>query len=446
MAKFFKAKKVTAKRQSSIDIKIEQFNHDGYGIGYADDKICFVQGALPGEQVKAKVVEDKAKMRKAKTTKIVQASEHRIEPDCKHFDLCGGCQLQYVSSDAQLQLKQQAITDLFKRFANVASLPWQSPLITTPWHYRRTARIGVWHERKNNEFIVGFRQQNAKQLTPISSCSVLVEEFAELFDAFAQLLPKLKCGRAVTHIEVVKADNANLVVVRHTQPLSEVDSKMLIKMGQDNQWFMVSELEKGQLVGLTEQQLPQLHYNMPQYDTQLAFRLGDFIQVNADINRQMVIQAEQWLDLNEKDTLLDLFCGIGNFSLPLATICDKVVGVEGVDAMVEQATYNATQNAQDNALFYQADLSVDMATNKPQWLQQPFSKVLLDPARAGAQQVMKTVIRLKAQKILYVSCDPLSLARDSSELIASGYRLTKVALMDMFSHTKHVEVMVLFEK
>ncbi len=451
MAKFFKAKKSPAKSPASIEINVEQFNHDGQGIGYINNKICFVEGALPGERVKAQLIQDKAKMAKARSTKILDPSPRRINPPCPHFNLCGGCQLQYANSDYQLQLKQQAIASLFKRFANIDSLPWQDSLTGIGWQYRRVARVGVWYDTKTKTFTVGFRQQNSKFLTPIKECPVLVDAFKNLFRAFTQILPTLKVGRDITHLEVIEADNANVVVVRHTRAMPKADKQKLLKLGQENQWFMISEAEKGQLEALDDQSLPELHYRLTQYNSELSFAIGDFIQVNGDINRQMIAQAHQWLDLSASDVLLDLFCGIGNFSVPLASVCDKVVGVEGVRAMVERATDNALKNNLKNCEFFQADLSEEQQNpqqnkHKQQWLQQPFTKVLLDPARAGAQQIMKPVAGLKAQKILYVSCEPLTLAQDSLVLLNSGYQLTKIALMDMFAQTRHVEVMALFEQ
>ncbi len=473
MAQFFKAKHKADSSNRAIKVTIEQFNHDGQGIGYvssksktesksgkSDDKICFVEGALPGEQVQAKVFEDKAKFIKAQTTKVLTPSELRISPECPHFSRCGGCQLQYVNRDSQLALKREAVDSLFKRFANLDSLPWQSSLTAEPWHYRRAARIGVWCDRKSGQFTVGFRQSHSKQITPIDACMVLAAGFENLFTAFAQLLPQLKAGRAVTHLEVVQAAfegesegerKRNVVSIRHTQPLTKADIVKIRQLAEANQYSILSEYEKGQFSCLTEAQVPPLHYYLPAQDLRLAFRMGDFIQVNASLNQQMIEQAIDWLELNEHDTVLDLFCGIGNFSLPLAKHCKAVVGIEGVDKMVEQASYNAQLNGLDNVSFYQADLSASPSFNYS--FNYSFNKVLLDPARAGAAEAVAALTqpgkgksKNQPEKILYVSCEPLTLARDSFVLVQSGYRLAKVALMDMFSQTKHVEVMALFIK
>lgn len=453
MAQFFKAKKKPQSHNRSVKLHIEQFNHDGQGIGYLNDKICFVEGALPGEQVEVKVLEDKAKFAKAQTTKVIDPSPERITPICPHFNRCGGCQLQYANQDYQLELKREAVNGLFKRFANLDSLPWHNSLTAKPWYYRRSARIGVWFDRKTKQFTVGFRQRNAKQITPIDQCAVLPDNFSGLFKGFGKLLPTLKAGKAVTHLEICQADNANVVVIRHTEPFTKADIGKIKQLGESHDYLILSEYEKGQFTCLTQSTAPALYYGLEQFDLKLEFRVGDFIQINADINQQMINQAIDWLAVKETDTVLDLFCGIGNFSLPLATRCALVVGIEGVDKMVEQASHNATLNGLDNTHFYQADLSEDKPLDIPnqafdkafdKTFNKTFNKVLLDPARAGAGEVMTQLKAFKAEKVVYVSCEPLTLARDSFVLIKSGYVLEKIALMDMFSQTRHVEVMALF--
>lgn len=446
MAKFFKPSKAKSKSPVTVQLDIEHYNHDGDGIGYLDGKICFVQGALPGERVKARLVENKAKVKKAHTVKLLEPHPERKAPNCAHFEHCGGCHLQFIDRDLQLEFKQQAVESLFKRFGKLDSLPWQSPLTSEPWHYRRAARIGVWFEKQSKTFTVGFRKRNSNQLTNIELCPVLSKAFCNIFAEFSHILPQLSAGQYVTHLEVVRADNVNLVVVRHTKAFKDSDKSKLIELGKKHQWVIVSEGHKGQFESLDESSLPVLDYGLSAYDIQLHFRVGDFIQVNSDINEQMIAQAIDWLDVQQSDQILDLFCGIGNFSLPLATRSLRVVGVEGVDAMVEQACHNAQLNNIDNAAFHQADLSQDFVKKPPQWLKADYDKVLLDPARAGAEAMMKPLGKCKPDKILYVSCDPFTCARDSAILLQQGYQLRKIALMDMFSHTRHVEVMALFER
>lgn len=445
MAKFFKAKKNTNTQAKVVEVTTESYNHDGSSIGYINDKICFVQGALPNEKVKAQLIEDKAKIKKARVVKVIQPSQERIEAKCQHFSDCGGCQLQYVNRDSQLAMKKQAVESLFKRFAKVQKLPWEVSLTSDPWQYRRAARVGVWYDKNQSKYTVGFRKSHSKQLTAIEDCLVLTENFAAVFKQFQLLLPQLQVGPFVTHLEVLAADNVSLLVIRHTKPLKSADKQKLKMLGKKQAWFVVSEGEKGQFVGISDETIPKLSYRLAEHDIELEFNIGDFIQVNADINQQMINQALSWLDIQNDDRILDLFCGIGNFSLPLARKCQKVIGVEGVDAMVARAGLNAKRNGVENAEFFQADLSQDFSKKPASWLQQKFSKVLLDPARAGAEAMMTPVAALKPKKVLYVSCDPLTIARDSGRLIDAGYKLKKIALMDMFSHTKHVEVMALFE-
>ena len=463
MAQFFQPS--SSKRKSNknranhphLTVDIEQYNHDGQGIGYVNGKICFVQGALPQEQVKVRVLEQKAKVIKAQTVSVLKPSELRIDPQCQHFSQCGGCQLQFLAAEQQLQLKQQAVVQLFARYCQLEELPWQDSIESEIWHYRRAARIGVWYEKKAKRFIVGFRQAKDKQLTAISACGLLDQSFDSIFADFEDLLPQLKVGSSVTHLELFHCDSVDMVVIRHQKPLVAADKQALVQLGERRGWFMVSEIEKGQFEPISASALPQLFYQMSILGRtfQLDFAVGDFIQVNAGVNQQMVTQAAHWLELNDDDYLLDLFCGIGNFSIPLATQCHQVVAVEGVDAMVERVKTNASLNGIDNLMAYQANLAKDWfdGSIQPPWFNQNYTKVLLDPARAGALGIISAIGHLQAKvaraqqkKVLYVSCDPLTLARDSSILLQQGYRLTKIAVMDMFVHTRHVEVMALFEQ
>lgn len=446
VALFYKANKTKKKPANAnrlVTLDIARFNHDGQGIGYVDDKICFVDGALPGERVKARVSEDKSRFIKAVTTEVISAGPGRITPACRHFALCGGCQLQYAGETVQQQLKREAVNDLFKRFADSEQLPWQADLNAQPWHYRRAARIGVWYEAKNGGFVVGFRRANSKEITAIDDCAVLVTAFARVFAAFAAVLPQLGAGRAVTHLEVVQADNANVVVIRHTRPFNQADKGKLAQLATDYGYLLLSEYDKGRFECLSTRSLPSLYYQLPQWDIRLEFAVGDFIQVNSAVNQQMIAQAIDWLDIKKTDVVLDLFCGIGNFSLPLARLCAQVVGIEGVDEMVARATHNAALNNLDNCSFYQADLSASGPLDSGPYRQ--FDKILLDPARAGAAALMDGLKDHRSEKVLYVSCEPLTLARDSAVLLRCGYRLTKIALIDMFSQTRRVEVMALFE-
>ncbi len=446
MAIYYKPGQSKKAPPKAVEVELEQYNHDGDSIGYVDGKICFVQGGLPGERVKVQLSQDKSKVKKGKVIKLLRPLEQRIDATCRHFGDCGGCQLQHIDRQLQMGFKTQAVDALFRRFAKLDSLPWQTPLTAEPWHYRRAARIGIWYERKLGQYTVGFRRRNDKVLTEVQHCAVLSKAFEPVFTVFAELLPQLKSGPFMTHLEVVAADEANLVVIRHTKAVGAEDRAKLAQLAKQYHWHLALEGDKGQIEPLSAgAAIPELFYRLPD-GIELQFNVGDFIQVNGDINRQMIAQAIDWLALDPSDTVLDLFCGIGNFSLPLAKRCHKVVGVEGVDKMVERASNNAKRNQLENAEFYQADLSADLGKKPPSWLTQTYDKVLLDPARAGAEAIMPYIAKRKIKKVLYVSCDPFTLARDSAALIDKGYQLKKIALMDMFSHTRHVEVMALFER
>jgi 23S rRNA (uracil1939-C5)-methyltransferase len=447
MANYFKAKPKKVITQSPIRLTIERLDNNGQGVGFYDKKPTFVQGALPAEQVKVQIIEQKSKFNKAKLLEVVKASEYRQQPRCIHFQQCGGCDLQHLTVSAQLIFKQQKLTELFNRQNLEQTLPWQEPITAPAWHYRRKARIGVQYN-KNGQAIIGFRRAASNQLHAIKNCPVLVEQLADIFTQLNKVFSELSQSQPIGHIEVLvtqhQQNQANLsqvtLVIRQLKPINKDDKQCWQKLAQQHSWQIL--LDDGeQVIPLVEYQA--LQFTVPE-NINIQFNSNDFIQVNDAINQQMINQAICWLNLDADDKILDLFCGLGNFTLPIAKQVKHIVGIEGVVSMVERAQQNARANNISNADFYQADL------NKPWleqlWAQQPFSKVILDPARAGALGAINQVIKLKIPTILYVSCDPATLALDSKTLITSGYTITKIALMDMFTHTKHSETMVLFSR
>jgi 23S rRNA (uracil1939-C5)-methyltransferase len=336
----------------------------------------------------------------------------------------------------QLAYKQDKITQLFSRQTLNDNLPWQPPIVSEPWHYRRKARIGVQYN-KRGEPIIGFRQRESSHLTEIKSCPVLVEAFTDIFVELKAVLTKVSGKNAVGHVEVISA-NEKVVVVRQLVNITMADKKHWESFAHKNGWLVYFDDGKNVLPLLENKAL-----NYALTDTiDIGFTVHDFIQVNHLVNQQMVEQAQAWLALDESDVVLDLFCGLGNFSLPIAQQVNSVVGIEGVESMVEKAQENALKNNLSNCHFYQADLNSDWQNQS--WVKQKYTKVLLDPARAGGYQALVQLLTFKVDKILYVSCDPASLARDAKLLIEHGYKIEKIALMDMFSQTKHVETMVMF--
>jgi len=437
MANFFKP---SAKKQSGqeIQIKINRLDSNGTGVGMHQKKPVFVDGALPNEIIKAKLVEQKNKYARAKLISVETASELRVKAKCLHFLSCGGCDLQHLSFLAHIDFKKLKVTELFARSGIAQELPWQSEIVSEPWHYRRKARIGVQYN-KNGDATVGFRQKATNQLVAIKSCVVLVEPLATIFQLLKELLAKLSGVNSVGHIEVIATEQTSLIV-RQLIKLSAKDKSIWLDYAKQYDWQVFIDNGK-EVLPLTKVKPLSYHINE---NIELTFTTDNFIQVNHDVNKLMVQQAIDWLALTHTDSVLDLFCGLGNFTLPIAATAADVIGIEGVDSMVAQAGGNAKNNSIDNCQFYQANLNSAWKTES--WAQQTFNKALIDPARAGAYEALEQLVKLNIKQLLYVSCDPSTLARDSALLISQGYKITKIALVDMFSQTKHIETMVLFTR
>jgi 23S rRNA (uracil1939-C5)-methyltransferase len=305
--------------------------------------------------------------------------------------------------------------------------------------YRRRARLSVFLNKKVGRLQVGFRKKQSKQIVDIQHCPVLDERLNNLIPGLTTLLSCFQDQGALGHVELVQASNTSVMVLRHVRPLCEEDRKALEGFAKQHQATLYLMPESNRL--------DRQFGDEPYYDeigVQLPFLPSHFIQVNAQVNQQMVDQAMIWLEPKDDERILDLFCGLGNFTLPIAKKAAHVTGVEGVQDMVDWARENAKVNKIANADFYQADLDKSLA--KSEWASEKFDKILLDPARAGATGVIDQVSELGAQRVLYVSCNPATLARDSNSLIQQGYKLTKLAMMDMFPHTSHLESMALFER
>ena len=465
MANFFKAKIKEKTCNQRLTVSVEKLDINGVGVGRWQNKPVFIAGALPHEVVEVKIIEQKSKYARAKLISITKQSDNRVEPLCQHFGVCGGCDLQMLAIDEQLIFKQNKVSDLFSRFFSTQGiakkfegkdLPWQAPIKSSPWHYRRKARIGVQFDKKSHATI-GFRQKATNQLAAIKSCPVLVEPLNVIFPLLKKLLAQLTVQSAIGHIEVIQADivetilaeqrqkdNHVVLVIRQLKPMSKTDIELWQSYVRKYRWQVIIDDGNKQLplVRSKDENSAVLSYSLAD-KSKIYFASSDFIQINHQVNNAMIDQALAWLNLLPSDNVLDLFCGLGNFSLALAKHAKLVVGVEGVQVMVEKASHNARVNELDNCQFYQADLNSNWLLDS--WAKaQVFDKVLLDPARAGAEQAVSQIAKLHIPSVLYVSCDPATLARDSAILITQGYKLEKISLMDMFAQTKHVETMVLF--
>ncbi|MDN5450674.1 MAG: 23S rRNA (uracil(1939)-C(5))-methyltransferase RlmD, partial [Enterobacterales bacterium] len=391
---------------------------------------------LPDEQAEVTLTEDKKQFARAKVKRLLTRSPERVAPRCPHFGVCGGCQQQHASEPLQQRSKSASLQRLISRETGLDIIP-ESVISGPEYGYRRRARLGLQFQPKQQQLVMGFRKSGSNDLVPIKACPVLAPALASLLQPLHECLAGMKAVRRLGHAELVLADNGPVLVLRHLDPLKEQDLARLHNFSAQHRVMLYLQGNEDELVKLCD--------DVPFYQVdglRLFFSPRDFIQVNDAVNQRMVAQALEWLEVESTDRVLDLFCGMGNFTLPLAKRAKQVVGVEGVATLVANGLYNAQINALNNVEFFQHNLEDDV-TRQP-WAKLGFDKVLLDPARAGAAGVMDHIVKLAPQKVVYVSCNPTTLARDSQILIAAGYRMDRVRMLDMFPHTGHLESMALF--
>ncbi|MDX1299399.1 MAG: 23S rRNA (uracil(1939)-C(5))-methyltransferase RlmD [Pseudomonas sp.] len=419
---------------------IERLANDGRGIGFVEGRTWFVSGALAGEQIEARVLGAHGKVVEARVERILTASAERRDEACSHAKVCGGCSLQHMPQTDQLALKQRMLAEQLSRLANLEPREWAAPLVGPELAYRRRARIAVRWDHKAKRLDVGFRAVASQDIIAIDACPVLVQPLQPILRGLPQVLRELDKPQAIGHVELFSG-SCSAVLIRHTAALGEADLARL-------QAFCTQQDAQLWLHGSAEPQpfepAHELSYRLEAYNLSLAYRPGDFVQINQSVNDAMIAQALDWLAPQADERVLDLFCGLGNFALPLAQRVRELIAVEGVQAMVERAALNAETNGLSNAHFFQADLSNPLAA--ADWAQGGFAAVLLDPPRDGALQVVKQMTTLGVKRVLYVSCNPTTLARDSAELLAQGYQLERAGILDMFPQTAHVEAMALFVK
>lgn len=438
-------------QKDPTQLSITKLSHEGRGISHYEGKVVFVDGALAGEEVIARFTNSRGSYAEAETLEVQVASPERVTPPCPHFGVCGGCSLQHLRSEAQLAFKEQVLHERLAHAVGVDSYQ-RLPVISGPvLGYRRKARLAVRYVAKKGKALVGFREQKSSFITDMESCAVLEPRVGDLLPALGELIGALDAKDTIPQIEVAigdapPADSGSdcALVFRHLQPLSAGDLSALAQFGEQHRLAIYLQpkgpdsVHKYYPAGGPD----RLYYHLPEFALTLAFHPMDFTQVNAGINRLMLQRALELLALEPTDRVLDLFCGLGNFTLPIARKAQQVIGVEGAAMMVERGTENAQANGITNAVFHCADL-----TQPPEqhvFLKAGFDKILLDPPRSGAQEVLPALVALQPQRIVYVSCNPATLARDAEILATLGYRLEAAGAMDMFPHTSHVEAIALF--
>ena len=424
---------------------VDGLSHDGRGVARKDGKAVFITGALVGETVRAKQVAHGRHYDEAVTLEVMEASADRVIPKCVHYEQCSGCVLQHLEPTQQIVAKHSVLKESFTRIGQVEPKEYFEPIRMGNWQYRRKGRFSVRWVEKKDRAVVGFRETNPKFVADLQYCETVVPQVAAQIAPLAQMVSQLEAKRSIPQIEFICGDAGVAFVVRHLQDLSVIDLQLL--RDYEAQSGSQIYLQSGGTDSVRPLSPPasQLYFDLSAHGIRLNFEPLDFIQVNAALNEQMISRAIELLAPGKQDRILDLFCGLGNFTLPLAKHSDHVVGVEGDAGLIARARANAQLNKLNQVQFFCADLAKDLR-GEP-WMAQGINKLLLDPPRAGAAEVLAQFPLKQIEKIVYVSCHPASLARDAGFLVRErGFKLVGAGVMDMFPHTAHVESIAVFER
>lgn len=431
--------------EDPIKVTVESLAHDGRGVAHVDAKVVFIDEALPNEEVEFIYTDSRKDYAEGKLVNVLSRSVDRVDALCPHYGVCGGCSFQHVAAHAQIRLKQDLLVEQFKRIGKVTVPELWPPLTATHWGYRRKARMGVKYVAKKQRVLVGFRERRHQYLAEIDSCVVLHPMIGTRLLALGELINQLTVREQIPQIEVAIGDTQCVLAIRVLAVPTEADIKLMQAFEQEHQIILCLQTKGVDTIMPVSGDLQQLTltYALPDYGIEFAFKPAMFTQVNYDINRLMIARVIAVLALNPNDTVLDLFCGLGNFTLPMARQAAYVVGIEGDLPLVNHAKENARRNAIDNVEFHVADLSKDIS-GLP-WAQRQYNKIMLDPSRAGASEILPYFKLWQPEQIMYVSCNPSTLARDAGMLVNElGYSLVKAGVMDMFPQTGHMESMALF--
>jgi len=435
--------------QTPFEAVILGLGHDGRGFTVRPEghpqagKTVHIAGALPGERVLARQIRRCRRFDEAEVLEVLEPSPDRVQPGCPHFGLCGACSLQHLAPDRQIEGKARMLAECFERegVRPDATLP---ALVGAPWGYRRKGRLSVRRVEKKDRTLVGFRERDARFVAELAECHSIVPQVGMRLQALSALVDGLKVRHAIPQIEFSAGDEATALVVRHLEPLDADDRAALVAFAREHDFAIYLQPGGLETVEPLWPAEPRLSFRLAPWDVELAFEPLDFIQVNGPLNEKMIAHALALLGVQPGERVLDLFCGLGNFSLPLGRDAAEVVGVEGDAGLVARARANAARNGMDHVHFHAADLATDLS-GEP-WMAGGFDRVLLDPARAGALEVLQQLQLDGVKRIVYVSCNPDTLARDAAYLVgARGWHLRAAGVMDMFPHTTHVESIAVFE-
>ena len=421
--------------------RVDDLNHEGWGVVRAG-KAVFVAGALPGELVEYRIRRRERSHDEAELLQVIEASPQRVAPGCEHFGICGGCSLQHLAPEAQRGVKDNMLREALRRIGKVEPESWLAPLHGDAWAYRRRARLGARFVHAKGRSLVGFREKMSSYVADVKHCKVLVSPIGSLIGELSTLLTALSIPTRVPQIEVAAGDNTTVLVMRTLSPLSTEDRQLMREFAHRHGVHWLLQAGRPDQLEPLEEGMPGLWYELPDHGVRLAFEPTDFIQVNGVMNRRLIAQVLAELRLDAQSQVLDLFCGLGNFTLPMARVAGRVTGIEGDAGLIERARANATANGIANARFGVANLAGEGAVERCLALAggEKYTHVLLDPPRTGAADVLPALARLAPRRMVYVSCHPGSLARDLGILVTDhGFSLRAAGIVDMFPHTSHVE-------
>ena len=460
-------------RSTPAELSITRMSHDGRGIQAGAGKTSFVFGALPGETWRCQYIGSTAKLAEYHAFELLSPPHPEREAVfCRHYSTCGGCQLQHLKPAAQRQHKQNTLLEHWQHLANTQPRNILPALYAGSQHYRHKARLGVKYLRDKDEVILGFRKRHApRHITRLHECHILAQPFSQQLPALQSMLQQLEAKASIAQVEVSIGEATTVLTLRHLQTLNAHDQVIIQQAAAQHNWRIdlqpnppakrttlyqplsaalpaESKLPQANNLapktGATQSEVAKLHYTLPDFDLHMQFAPQQFTQINPTINRKMLQQAIALLELKNTDICLDLFCGIGNFSLPIARHCHSLVGVEAVTSAVTQAKHNAHHNKLHNTTFYCWDLTQVLPDKA--WVNARYHKLVLDPPRCGAAEIIKYLPIWKPEVIVYISCNTSTLARDSKAILEQGYILDNAGIVDMFPHTQHIESMAQFRR
>lgn len=427
---------------------IESLDHEGRGVSRVEGKAVFIEGALPGEEVEYRVLRERPRYTQGETVRVQRAVAQRVAPACRHYGVCGGCSMQHLDGSAQLAAKQRVLEDALWHIGRLRADLLLQPIDGAHWHYRQRARLSVRLVPSKGGVLIGFHQKRSSHIADLDACPVLAESVAALLPMLHQLVAQLSLADRLPQIEVAVSEQRVVLVLRHLQPFTAADEQLLATFAATHAvelWAQSAGPDSAR--PLFGKPLQPLSYHLPEFDLELQYLPTDFTQVNVALNRVLVRRALQLLAPQRGERIVDLFCGMGNFTLPIARSGAEVIGIEGSEALVRRAEDNARHNGLQQHCTFHA-LNLFDTTEDSLAALGPLDKLLLDPPREGAIAVVKAISAAQAPaRIVYVSCNPATLARDAAVLVhEKGYRLCAAGVANLFPHTSHVESVALFER